>query len=361
MCVVPVNIYFLLVLCNAVSHSLGWCLEWRNSHKQISWMTVNSAVHLWQWPAQAALKEIARNPTSGSCGLSCLQGKLLLSAMWFVFDSRPKKIRKVCLPIHYFFSPANSCTQRVLCLPAPFGGARQGAVQVNHSPKAEPRASHGQTRGAAVAASLMAHRPRNLSHCRHIHCRCTLALCTHSPWARGVWGSCPSCFWTAQEKGQARHQQLVIFPRPLAEKLSCNLANLPRCTRGRLGPQQRVGQPGSTSLPQPSGRAVCLALKRKRTFAPSSGSEGASAGLKPIKASCEKWRREGRETLIIMTRKNAIKKNKEKGKTDPIWEANETQIQNRPLRSVSHKAAALGAAFTCGDAEPLGPSALQLN
>lgn len=32
MCVVPVNIYFLLVLCNAMSHSLGWCLECRNSH-----------------------------------------------------------------------------------------------------------------------------------------------------------------------------------------------------------------------------------------------------------------------------------------------------------------------------------------
>lgn len=64
---------------------------------------------------------------------------------------------------------------------------------------------------------------------------------------------------------------------------------------------------------------------------------------------------EGRETLIIMTRKNAIKKNKEKGKTDPIWEANEIQIQNRPLHSVCCKAAALGAAFTCQDAVPLGP------
>lgn len=42
-----------------------------------------------------------------------------------------------------------------------------------------------------------------------------------------------------------------------------------------------------------------------------------------------------------MTRKNAIKKNKEKGKTDPIWETNEIQIQNRLLRSVSHKAATL--------------------
>lgn len=113
-------------------------------------------------------------------------------------------------------------------------------------------------------------------------------------------------FETAQEKGHAHRQQLVILPRLLAEKLSCNLANLTRCTRGRLGPQQRVGQSGSTSLPQPSGRAVCLALKRKRTFAPSSGSEGASAELKPIKASCEKRRGEGREMLIIMTRKNAI-------------------------------------------------------
>lgn len=64
---------------------------------------------------------------------------------------------------------------------------------------------------------------------------------------------------------------------------------------------------------------------------------------------------EGREMLIIMTRKNAIKKNKEKGKTDPIWEANEIQIQNRPLRSVCCKAAALGAAFTCQDAVPLEP------
>lgn len=63
--------------------------------------------------------------------------------------------------------------------------------------------------------------------------------------------------------------------------------------------------------------------------------------------------REGREMLIIMTRKNTIKKNKEKGKTDPIWEENEIQIQNRPLRSVCCKAAALGAVFTCQDA--LGP------
>lgn len=64
-----------------------------------------------------------------------------------------------------------------------------------------------------------------------------------------------------------------------------------------------------------------------------------------------------------MTRKNSIKKNKEKGKTDPIWEANEIQIQNRPLRSVSREAAALGAAFTCGDAVPWDfwrhPSTLQ--
>lgn len=55
----------------------------------------------------------------------------------------------------------------------------------------------------------------------------------------------------------------------------------------------------------------------------------------------------GRETLIIMTRKNAIKKNKEKGKTDPIWDANEIQIQNRPLRSACCKADVLGAAFMC--------------
>jgi len=41
-------------------------------------------------------------------------------------------------------------------------------------------------------------------------------------------------------------------------------------------------------LPHPSSKAVCLVLKRKGTFAPSSRSEGASAGLKPIKASCEK-------------------------------------------------------------------------
>lgn len=44
-----------------------------------------------------------------------------------------------------------------------------------------------------------------------------------------------------------------------------------------------------TGLPHPSGKAVCLALKRKGPFAPSSQSEEASAGLKPIKASCEKW------------------------------------------------------------------------
>lgn len=112
-------------------------------------------------------------------------------------------------------------------------------------------------------------------------------------------------------------------------------------------------------LPHPSGKAVCLTLKRKGTFAPSSQSEGASAGLKPIKASCVK-RRGGREMLIIMTRKNAIKKNKEKGKTDPIWEANEIQMQNRPLRSVCCKAAASGAAFTCQDAVPLGPPEMPL-
>lgn len=66
-------------------------------------------------------------------------------------------------------------------------------MQVNHAPYAEPRTSHSQTRGAAVAVSLMAHRHRNLSQCRHTLCRCTLALCTHSLGARGVWGSCPSC------------------------------------------------------------------------------------------------------------------------------------------------------------------------
>lgn len=51
------------------------------------------------------------------------------------------------------------------------------------------------------------------------------------------------CFRAAQ--WHARHQRLVIFSRPSAEKLSCNLANLTRCTRGRLGPQRRADRSGS--------------------------------------------------------------------------------------------------------------------
>lgn len=123
------------------------------------------------------------------------------------------------------------------------------------------------------------------------------------------------------------------------------------------GGNSRVGQSGSTlASPTPPARLAASHWK---------GREPLPLLLGP-KEHLQDWNQsktavkneggvQGRETLIIMTRKNAIKKNKEKGKTDPIWEANEIQIQNRPLRSVCCKAPALGAAFTCQDAVLPGP------
>lgn len=188
--------------------------------------------------------------------------------------------------------------------------------------------------------------------------RCTLALCTHSLQVGGVWGSCPSRLpeqlflnstgeWACtpisdlwSSPGLRQRNYLAIWQTS---------ADAQEASWGEESTGPEVWGP-----PHPSGKAACLVLKRKGTFAPSSQSAGASVGLKPIKASCVKWRAGG-ETLIIMTRKNTIKKNKEKRKTDPIWEANEIQMQNRPLRSVCCKAAVSGAAFMCRDAVPLGP------
>lgn len=166
-------------------------------------------------------------------------------------------------------------------------------MQVNHAPYAEPRTSHSQTRGAAVAVSLMAHRHRNLSQCRHTLCRCTLALCTHSLGARGVWGSCPSClqeqlFLSGAREGACTPSTTCDLPQAFGREIILQFGKPHQMHKRPVGATAKSRQSGSTSLPQPSGRAVCLTLKRKRTFAPSSGSEEASAGLKPIKASCEK-------------------------------------------------------------------------
>lgn len=143
-------------------------------------MTVNSTVHLRQWPAQAALEEVARNPTSGGCRLSCLKGKFLLSPMRLTHALK-KSGKSVCPSNNYNYVFPCQCMHSgcfaLVSLPAPFGGARHGAVQVNHA-HAQNCGSRPSDVWGCIAVSLMAHRPRSVSQCQHTLCRCTLALCT---------------------------------------------------------------------------------------------------------------------------------------------------------------------------------------
>lgn len=157
-----------------MSHSLGWCLECRNSHNTSAEWLVDSTVRLGQWPAQAASKEVARNPTLDNCGLGCLWGKFLLSAMQFMFDSCPKNQENLPVSPIIIFLPCqfmhSGCFPLVHLL-VPLSGALHRVAQVNRALYRGPCTLHSHTRGAVVAVSLMAHRHRNLSRSQRSLCR----------------------------------------------------------------------------------------------------------------------------------------------------------------------------------------------
>lgn len=149
-----------------------------------------------------------------------------------------------------------------------------------------PRPLHSQTRGAAVAISLTADRqvpeavpvcslhiadaawPFAPTACEHKVCGILLLLLTRT-----------EGFEWRKRRGTCTIATCDLL-QAFARGTTLLLGKPRRCPRGCLGPQRRVGTAAPTS-----GKAVCLALKRKGTFAPSSRAEGASAGLKPMKAS----------------------------------------------------------------------------
>lgn len=205
----------------------------------------------------------------------------------------------------------------------------------------------------------MAHRPTRLSQCQHTLCRCTLALCPHSLWAWGVWGSCPSClqeqlFLSGTGEGACTPSTACDLPQAFGREIILQFGK-PHQMHKRPAGATAKSSPGAPASPSTPARLSAPHWKGKEPLPLLLGLKEHLQDWNQSKPAVKNEGEKAGKHWLLWLGKTLLKKNKEKGKTDPIWEANEIQIQNRTLRSVSHKVATLGAAFTCGDAVPLGP------
>lgn len=126
---------------------------------------------------------------------------------------------------------------------------------------------HGHTRGAAVAVSLMAHRPGNLSQCRHALCRCTLALCTHSLWAWGAWGSCPFClqkqlFSNGTREGACTPSTTCDLPQAFGREIILQFGKAHQMHKRPAGATAK-SRPVREHQPPPALRQGCLPRTEK--------------------------------------------------------------------------------------------------